>query len=73
MNLAKFEFNGKSSVTNVVDKLVSCMQASQSLDLTGSQRHSMEDHDVELLPLLVPALASGDVSQAEVIDSWNFY
>ena len=55
-----------------MNDFVSCMQASQSLDLTGSQRHSMEDHDVELLLPLVPAVASGDVPQAEVIDSWNF-
>jgi hypothetical protein len=47
------------------------MQASQSLDLIGSQRHSMEEHDVELLPTLVPAVPSSDIS--EVIDSWNFY
>jgi hypothetical protein len=32
----------------------------------------MEDHDVKLLPLLVLAVASGDVSQGEMIDSWNF-
>jgi hypothetical protein len=71
--VAKFEFNGKSGVANVVSTLVLCMQASQFLDLTGSQRHSMKEHNVELLPFLVPALPNGDISQAEVIDSWNFY
>jgi hypothetical protein len=43
------------------------------LDLTISQRHSMEDPDDELLPFLVPDLASGNVSQAEVINSCNFF
>ena len=67
------ESNRKYGVANDVSKLVSCMHASQSLDHIGSQRHSMEEHDVELLPSLVPALPIGDIPQAEVIGSWNLY
>ena len=53
-------------------RCVICMQASQSLDLTGSRRQSMEDQEVQLVPPVVIATALDDLSQGEVIHSWNF-
>ena len=53
-------------------RCVICMQASQSLDLTGSRRQSMEDQEVQLVPPVVIAAALDDLSQGGVIHSLNF-
>ena len=51
---------------------VSCMLASQSLDLAGSRGHTMDDHNVQLVPLMVLTAAFGDFLLGEVFHSWNF-
>ena len=56
----------------VVLRCVICVQASQSLDLTGSRRQSMEDQEVQLVPPVVIVVALDDLSQEEVIHSRNF-
>jgi hypothetical protein len=53
-------------------RCVICVQASQSLDLTGSRWQSMEDQEVQLVPHVVIAAALDDLSKEEVIHSKNF-
>lgn len=42
------------------------MQASQSMELTGSQMQSMEDPAVELVEELIPVVACDDIQPGEV-------
>ena len=47
------------------------MQASQSLDLTGSQLQLMEDHVVELVQDLIPVVACVDIQPGEVCKKFD--
>ena len=48
-------------------RCILCIQASQALDLAGSQGHLMEDIDVQLSPPLAVIEAIDDLSQGEVL------